>query len=130
MEFAFRLSQKLLQGLDDYQQVGLPITSERKPIRWNDALNQYIQSQACTVSTMVSDTLLSFINPNINLKEYLNKWKNCLDHGLEVPTNYQNKVLRTKAYARVGLMGNPSDGFYGIVAFSKCSTIYQSIITN
>jgi hypothetical protein len=117
VNFAFRLSQKLLQGLDDYNEKSLGVL-------WNDALGRYIQSQSSSVtSSAVPDTLLSYVIPNLTLEEYMSEWKDCLNDTLKVPTNYQKKPLRTKAYARVGLMGNPSDGFYGTYT---CKYSYRS----
>lgn len=48
-----------------------------------------------------------FMDEDLSLEEYLTNW---LD---DAGTPCAMDPIHVKAYARVGLMGNPSDGFYG-----------------
>jgi hypothetical protein len=125
VRFAFRLRQAMLQSLDDYIEESLLVeVSSGKLDRWNTILDRYVQTQSMSVvTTIIPDKLLFFVHPNVSFEEYLNEWKHCLDHALEEPALYQTKPLRKKAYARVGLMGNPSDGFYGTYTLQKAKLL-------
>lgn len=58
--------------------------------------------------------LVAYANPNISFQEYLDHWQDCLRDRLRIDTSHlQTNPIHQRAYARVGLMGNPSDGFFG-----------------
>jgi hypothetical protein len=59
-----------------------------------------------------------YLNPRVTLKEYLEKWEKLLDSNIpprspENHPHHKEEPIVTRSFARVGLMGNPSDGFYG-----------------
>ncbi|KAG2230661.1 hypothetical protein INT48_005617 [Thamnidium elegans] len=117
--FAFGMSQKALQGLDDHNEKKLAMLPSRNPELFNrlDELDSYIHAQALN---QVSDTdglpLFDFVHPQLSLSSYIDCWVNRLDHKLvqrSKQLEIQTRPLHIKSYARVGLMGNPSDGFFG-----------------
>ncbi|RUP45372.1 hypothetical protein BC936DRAFT_148260 [Jimgerdemannia flammicorona] len=61
---------------------------------------------------------LSYLTPTTTFSSYTSIYSTCLDHVLNprsLLTNpsHQSFPIVSRSYARVGLMGNPSDGFYG-----------------
>jgi hypothetical protein len=60
----------------------------------------------------------AYLDPRVTLSDYLEIWEKRLDSNIppRSPENYpdhQSDPIVTRSHARVGLMGNPSDGFYG-----------------
>ncbi|KAG2200632.1 hypothetical protein INT47_007376 [Mucor saturninus] len=113
LPFAFGMSQEVLNGLDDYNEKHLAL----KRLNWQDELDKYIQAQASTYqSNEHASPLFDYVDPKVTLTSYIEHWVSCLDHKLDQRSKvckFQTEPLHIKAYARVGLMGNPSDGFYG-----------------
>lgn len=113
LPFAFGMSQEVLNGLDDYNENHLT----DKKINWQNELDVYIQAQASTYkSNENACPLFDYVDPKVSLTSYIDHWVSCLDHKLDQRSKvckFQTEPLHIKAYARVGLMGNPSDGFYG-----------------
>ncbi|KAI9321265.1 ribosomal protein S5 domain 2-type protein [Dichotomocladium elegans] len=80
-----------------------------------------VQDQKKALSTAVTESSVSidrvlipapsttrFMHEDLSLAEYLSDWWAEPDAPQSLPD-----PIHVKAYARVGLMGNPSDGFYG-----------------
>ncbi|KAI8073514.1 ribosomal protein S5 domain 2-type protein [Gilbertella persicaria] len=112
--FAFGMSYQVLEGLDDVNEKKLATSAKDLEHGWPDELDSYMQQQPDTrLETVENSPLLNYVHPNLSLQDYLNQWESCLDHRLKLDTPCQTEPIHMKAYARVGLMGNPSDGFYG-----------------
>lgn len=121
--FAFGMSYQVLTGLDDHNEKRsvLPSPSLKEDsaslLRWQNDLDHYIHSQGVTfVYKEESTSHLDYVHPKVTLASYLDHWASCLDHKLNERSkefSFQAKPLHVRSYARVGLMGNPSDGFYG-----------------
>ncbi|GAB5586114.1 hypothetical protein Unana1_01014 [Umbelopsis nana] len=100
-------------------------TSPSSSFRTNTLVS--LQEQFCTffeqeenVQTVEVEYISAYgyLDPRVMLKDYLGKWEKFLDDNIppRSPNNYtdhQSEPIITRSYARVGLMGNPSDGFYG-----------------
>lgn len=59
-----------------------------------------------------------YLDPRVTLNDYLKTWEKLLDTNIPPRSpktfpNHQSQPIITRSNARVGLMGNPSDGFYG-----------------
>lgn len=50
---------------------------------------------------------------DISFSEYMDKWSKLFSPYVTSEQRVTREPIHVKAYARVGLMGNPSDGFYG-----------------
>ncbi|OBZ81169.1 Glucuronokinase 1, partial [Choanephora cucurbitarum] len=117
--FAFGMSLQVVEGLDDHNEKNMETLPTKDPKRlcWQDELDLYIQVQSEAHIEHINDgpgtSLLTYVNRNISLRDYLDRWESCLDHQLKTEIQFQDAPVHTKAYARVGLMGNPSDGFHG-----------------
>ena len=96
-------------------------------------LSRLISENKCSFHGLKIPTRFSLIGRNVGLAEYQ-----------ELITFFNNKKLDTenpqkytaRTYARVGLMGNPSDGFYGktialsIKNFWASATVQESASLN
>ncbi|GAA5815661.1 hypothetical protein MFLAVUS_009174 [Mucor flavus] len=117
--FAFGMSKEVLQGLDDHNENNLISLPSEKPkqLNWLDELDLYIQVQSLAqISSTDGLPLFDFVNPQLSLFSYINNWVYSLDHKLVLRSKkleIQTNPIHIKSYARVGLMGNPSDGFFG-----------------
>ncbi|KAI8982606.1 hypothetical protein BDB01DRAFT_843451 [Pilobolus umbonatus] len=77
--------------------------SEIGNISWMKRLKDFlISNQLSIAQTAPHLDLMEYYTDDCSLTEYLENWM-----------GYRNRHIRKRAYARVGLMGNPSDGFYG-----------------
>lgn len=117
--FAFGMSKEVLQGLDDHNEnnlISLP-SENPKQLNWLDELDLYIQVQSLAqISSTDGLPLFDFVNPQLSLFSYINNWVYSLDHKLvsrSKKLEIQTNPIHIRSYARVGLMGNPSDGFFG-----------------
>ncbi|KAI9245355.1 ribosomal protein S5 domain 2-type protein [Phascolomyces articulosus] len=54
-----------------------------------------------------------YMDDSLSLDNFLSTWLDYFEKRREGSCLAKTDVLQVKAYARVGLMGNPSDGFYG-----------------
>ncbi|KAK4511508.1 phosphatidylinositol-binding protein scs2 [Mucor velutinosus] len=113
---AFGMSFELLQGLDDYIEQVAPTADADQSSR----LKLYIITKAydASVSKLSAEDypLLNYVDASISLQSYLDTWQFCKDDDFNnrcKSFKFQTEPLHMRAYARVGLMGNPSDGFYG-----------------
>jgi glucuronokinase len=105
---AFGLCHDKVVGLDCFIESQLNKSEENKE-GW-EALAAYAGDYQTHV---VSGDHFQFLDRAVTLDDYLKNWIHCLDHKLEGNNVFKLEPLNVKAYARVGLMGNPSDGFYG-----------------
>jgi glucuronokinase len=105
---AFGLCHDKVVGLDCFIESQLNKNEESKE-GW-EALAAYAGDYQTHV---VSGDHFQFLNHAVTLDDYLKNWIHCLDHKLEGNNVFKLEPLNVKAHARVGLMGNPSDGFYG-----------------
>ncbi|KAG2188493.1 hypothetical protein INT44_001247 [Umbelopsis vinacea] len=83
-----------------------------------DIFRFYEQEEGVKAIEVDYVTSYGYLNPRVTLKEYLEKWEKLLDSNIppRSPENYphhKQDPIVTRSFARVGLMGNPSDGFYG-----------------
>ncbi|KAI8582235.1 hypothetical protein K450DRAFT_228025 [Umbelopsis ramanniana AG] len=83
-----------------------------------DIFNFYEQEEDVKAIEVDYVTAHGYLNPRVTLKEYLEKWEKLLNSNIppRSPENYphhKEEPIVTRSFARVGLMGNPSDGFYG-----------------
>ncbi|CEP14032.1 hypothetical protein [Parasitella parasitica] len=114
--FIFGMSLELLQGVDDYIEKVAPTADTDQKNR----LKLYIITKAhrASISKLsVEDySVFSYADPDVSLQSYLDVWQFCKNDDFDSRRKsfkFQTKPLHMRAYARVGLMGNPSDGFYG-----------------
>lgn len=83
-----------------------------------DIFNFYEQEEGVKAVEVDYVAAYGYLNPRVTLKKYLEKWEKLLDSNIppRSPENYphhKEEPIVTRSFARVGLMGNPSDGFYG-----------------
>lgn len=120
--YAFGMSREVLNRLDDHNEKHL---ADEK-LNWQDELSNYIQAQASAhKSSDDALPLFDYVDPKVPLTSYIDHWVSCLDHKLDQRSKvfkFQTEPLHIKSYARVGLMGNPSDGFYGTMIKRKESS--------
>lgn len=99
--FAYGMDLSLLNSLDSLEQEG------------NKALSDILEPTL----TCGNIPLFDYVDPRVTFQSYLDLWSHRLDHTLldrsKSLSSIQFDPIHIKAYARVGLMGNPSDGFYG-----------------
>lgn len=120
------MSYDVLAGLDDHNEKNLALLPSKEPkkLNWQDELDLYIQIQSSAyISNDHALSLFDYVDPNVSLASYIEKWASCLDHKLEQQSKqceFQVNPLHIKAYARVGLIGNPSDGFFGKKNIKNC----------
>lgn len=113
------MSQEVLKGLDDHNEKNLAVLpyENLKKLNWLDELDLYIQVQAyAQISNKDGLPSFDFVDPVLPLASYIDYWVHALDRPILRPDHqfsFQSLPIHIKAYARVGLMGNPSDGFYG-----------------
>ncbi|KAG2200433.1 hypothetical protein INT46_002066 [Mucor plumbeus] len=114
--FIFGMSYELLQSLDDYIEKVSPTADVDQKSR----LKLYIITKAygASISKLsVEDyPVFDYVDPNVSLQSYLDTWQFCKNDDFDNRCRsfkFQTEPLHMRAYARVGLMGNPSDGFYG-----------------
>ncbi|KAL7321773.1 hypothetical protein PS15m_001507 [Mucor circinelloides] len=112
----FGMSFELLQALDSYIEEVAPTSDADQ----NSRLNLYIITKAydASISKLSKNDYpaLNYIDSSISLQSYLDTWQFCKDDDFSnrcKSFKFQTEPLHMRAYARVGLMGNPSDGFYG-----------------
>jgi glucuronokinase len=121
---AFVIRQDRLSSLEPYLR---KLHQERK--RSNSGENTVVSlerdlfsfyEQEENVKTVEVDYVAAYgyLNPRVTLNEYLEKWEKLLDGNIpprspENHPHHQTDPIVTRSHARVGLMGNPSDGFYG-----------------
>ncbi|KAI8967296.1 hypothetical protein BDF20DRAFT_829811 [Mycotypha africana] len=128
LAIAFGMDQTLLKTLEDdlssidsTQILQKHIEKESMP-NWRHDVEHYIKikteetSSQCKIIDREDDDSFAFVDPALSLEAYSNKWMDCLDN--QISQHMEHQILQTepihvKTYARVGLMGNPSDGFYG-----------------
>lgn len=69
------------------------------------------KAQLVRYSNTLEDT---YIGADVTLEHYLQHWNKVMDKTTTTTTTTAKpSEIKIKAYARVGLMGNPSDGFFG-----------------
>ncbi|CAO3639628.1 unnamed protein product [Cunninghamella blakesleeana] len=85
-----------------------------------DMINQltnFIQSKDnndLSLTIQLSSSFYEYSNHQLTLSDYIYNWMALFDQQQTLPSSLPlPEIIRKKAYARVGLMGNPSDGFYG-----------------
>ncbi|KAG1245548.1 hypothetical protein G6F68_015015 [Rhizopus microsporus] len=78
-------------------------------------LVDYVKRQESNsfITTAKGATLFDFADPTLSFQTYLDHWENCLRYELKKEIKLKTNPIHQRAYARVGLMGNPSDGFFG-----------------
>ncbi|KAG0190272.1 hypothetical protein DFQ28_002253 [Apophysomyces sp. BC1034] len=105
----FGLSAETVRSVDSEIQI-----KDQQEQTLDEELENYMgqRHHACRVDW---ETVFDFMNATLSLSSYQTTWVSYFDsylghHGDE---SHQVDPIHTKSYARVGLMGNPSDGFYG-----------------
>ncbi|CAG8803691.1 31323_t:CDS:2 [Gigaspora margarita] len=75
--------------------------------------------------------LFKWKDPFLTLKEYLSFFKSLFVDTIIIqkdpPPCHQSASITTRSYARIGLMGNPSDGFYGKTISLLISNFFAEI---
>ncbi len=106
---AFGLSLEAVACLDEYMLTLEANESEKE-------LVDYVKRQESNsfITTAKGATLFDFADPTLSFQTYLDHWENCLRYELKKEIKLKTNPIHQRAYARVGLMGNPSDGFFGI----------------
>ena len=67
-----------------------------------------------TISQVQQPSTHLYMDDSLSLDVYISMWLDYFGRKRNGPlSSDKSDVLEVKAYARVGLMGNPSDGFYG-----------------
>ncbi|KAI9283225.1 hypothetical protein BY458DRAFT_427791, partial [Sporodiniella umbellata] len=98
---AFGLTLEAIQSLDE-----LKIKDSHQ------SLESFVEKQHTWISLSAIGNLMGYAYPQLSISSYLNQWEDCLSHKQTKHTN-KTEPIHQRAYARVGLMGNPSDGFFG-----------------
>lgn len=117
---AFCLSLNNIQSLENMieSKTSTPTFEQIGVKDMNDQLFNYIQSKNdSTILTIKTSSHYEYLDYQLTLSDYLHHWKSIFDQEEEKKekelVTSLSEIIRKKAYARVGLMGNPSDGFYG-----------------
>lgn len=78
-------------------------------------LANYVLSQpgAETVLIQATPSMADYMMDSVDFEQYERDFAKAFDHHHRNGGGGKRDPIRVKAYARVGLMGNPSDGFYG-----------------
>ncbi|CAG8473473.1 21765_t:CDS:1 [Dentiscutata erythropus] len=75
--------------------------------------------------------LFKWKDTSLTLKEYLSFFKTLFANSIIIPKDpplsHQSTSMTTRSYARIGLMGNPSDGFYGKTISLLISNFFAEI---
>ncbi|CAG8477620.1 5109_t:CDS:2 [Cetraspora pellucida] len=70
-------------------------------------------------------------DPFLTLREYLSLFKSLFISTIVIqkdpPSGHQSTLITTRSYARIGLMGNPSDGFHGKTISLLISNFFAEI---
>lgn len=110
VSFAFGINASLLNELDKRSEVSASDET------WQQTLCGILGDTAETYLSK-SSPLFDYVDTSVTFQSYLDLWSQRLDHTLLQRSKLLKKIqmdpIHIKAYARVGLMGNPSDGFYG-----------------
>ncbi|CAO3632065.1 unnamed protein product [Cunninghamella echinulata] len=117
---AFCLSLENIQSLENMIE-SKTTTTVLEQISVEDMNNQlfnYIKSKNdSTILTIETSSFYKYLDYQLTLSDYLHHWKPIFDQEEKekgkIAVTSLPEIIRKKAYARVGLMGNPSDGFYG-----------------
>ncbi|KAG1044718.1 hypothetical protein G6F43_011418 [Rhizopus delemar] len=106
---AFGLSLEAVACLDEYMLTLEANESEKE-------LVDYVKRQESNsfITIAKGATLFDFADPTLSFQTYLDHWENCMRYELKSKEiSLKTNPIHQRAYARVGLMGNPSDGFFG-----------------
>ncbi|OAD74978.1 hypothetical protein PHYBLDRAFT_111376 [Phycomyces blakesleeanus NRRL 1555(-)] len=72
------------------------------------------------------------MDPNISLYDYQSIWSSYFDKNIKdkylKDDKYNTDPIIVRSYARVGLMGNPSDGFYGKTMSLLISNFWSEVV--
>ncbi|KAI8388033.1 ribosomal protein S5 domain 2-type protein [Radiomyces spectabilis] len=126
---AYTLSQSTLHSIEQYLEENQ--SSFDSP---TDELTHFMTSRSGTASLVHIPHKESheFMLPTVTLDEYLRHWSKYSPPGLERKlssgVHFSTEPIETKAYARVGLMGNPSDGFYGKTLSLLISNFWAEVV--
>ncbi|CAG8564510.1 6857_t:CDS:2 [Dentiscutata heterogama] len=111
----------------------------KETINANDSLDcvekfiQFMMNKSLnTKMIMISyKSLFKWKDPFLTLKEYLSFFKSFFVDTIIIqkdpPLSHQSTSITTHSYARIGLMGNPSDGFYGKTISLLISNFFAEI---
>ncbi|CAG8559581.1 7210_t:CDS:2 [Dentiscutata erythropus] len=101
-----------------------------------DCVEKFIQfmmnKSLNTKMIMISyQPLFKWKDPVLTLKEYMSFFKSLFDDTIVIqkdpPLSHQSTSITTRSYARIGLIGNPSDGFYGKTISLLISNFFAEI---
>ncbi|CAM0142548.1 unnamed protein product [Umbelopsis sp. WA50703] len=122
---AYNVGSISLKQLDSYlrlpthQASKVPISGSITIPSLQDDMLAFYETQE-HVQTTEQDFIRTYgyLDPRVTLSDYLKTWEKLLDSNIpprcpETFPNHQSQPIITRSNARVGLMGNPSDGFYG-----------------
>ncbi|CAG8715893.1 7517_t:CDS:2, partial [Cetraspora pellucida] len=80
---------------------------------------QFMTNKNLAIKTVIIpyQPFFKWKDPFLTLREYSSLFKSLFISTIVIqkdpPSGHQSTLITTRSYARIGLMGNPSDGFYG-----------------
>ncbi|CAG8563307.1 7441_t:CDS:2, partial [Scutellospora calospora] len=102
----------------------------------SDCIEKFIQftmnkNQDIKMIMALYRSIFKWKDPSLTLREYLSFFKSLFDNSIDtqknLPSYHQLTTITTRSYARIGLMGNPSDGFYGKTISLLISNFFAEI---
>ncbi|CAG8501985.1 8271_t:CDS:2 [Acaulospora morrowiae] len=127
--------QNVLSLIDQY----LLSMSKRSIVvgcKFGDDIEQFLkfvihQNHCAKIISLSNIRLFKWKDPILDLSSYLSTFRYSLDQMLGQylihPTKRRSDPIITRSYARIGLMGNPSDGFYGKTISLLISNFFAEI---
>ncbi|KAI7865576.1 hypothetical protein BDF14DRAFT_1730045, partial [Spinellus fusiger] len=74
-------------------------------------------------------SISQFMSPGLSLESYQHHWAGYFDAlKKNLAPDYTTQPIQKRSYARVGLMGNPSDGFYGKTMSLLISNFWAEVV--
>ncbi|KAI9021437.1 ribosomal protein S5 domain 2-type protein, partial [Phycomyces nitens] len=127
---AFGLSHSTLETLEKYTQ-GHQNREASKGFTLE--IKDFILSQDASTEIQIEySPTFDFMDPDISLLDYINTWSCYFDNMLKDKYSrnhiYSTEPITVRSYARVGLMGNPSDGFYGKTMSLLISNFWSEVV--
>ncbi|KAL1919007.1 uncharacterized protein VTP21DRAFT_2388 [Calcarisporiella thermophila] len=108
-------SEKIADYIESQYQRGDEGCEEVLTIPHQRAIVKFFQQESPTVVyTTMDERLTTWSHPDIGLDDYQIHWRTALQTPQSASDdNHSSSPIITRSNARIGLLGNPSDGFYG-----------------
>ncbi|KAH6597436.1 hypothetical protein BASA61_003151 [Batrachochytrium salamandrivorans] len=108
------------------------VTTTNLTITSFDRFVQWLDGKGCLTKhvVQVNHPLIRWMDPLVSLCDYHSYWKTFTMESSSSNMSKEMtlaKPIHSRVYARIGLMGNPSDGFYGKTLSTTISNFWASV---